>query len=156
MAYLQFFPDLWLVTERISYHPQRVSPTILSERSTYIHSRNNKDNKKINIIDTPGHADFGEVERVLCMADGVLLLIDAVEGPVPRTYDVHIYCNTDILLPREDATKTNEEVVWHDRHQFVQALSVSVYLVGRSVGIGICVCVHSQISISREDNVEPT
>ena len=41
---------------------------------------------KINIIDTPGHADFGgEVERVLQMADGVLLLVDAVEGPMPQT-----------------------------------------------------------------------
>ena len=41
---------------------------------------------KINIIDTPGHADFGgEVERVLNMADGVLLLVDACEGPMPQT-----------------------------------------------------------------------
>jgi GTP-binding protein len=41
---------------------------------------------KINIIDTPGHADFGgEVERVLNMADGCLLLVDAVEGPMPQT-----------------------------------------------------------------------
>src|SRR4026208_974905 len=41
---------------------------------------------KIIIIDTPGHADFsGEVERVLNMADGVLLLVDAVEGPMPQT-----------------------------------------------------------------------
>src|SRR5919202_1876221 len=41
---------------------------------------------KINIIDTPGHADFGgEVERVLGMADGCLLLVDAVEGPMPQT-----------------------------------------------------------------------
>ena len=41
---------------------------------------------KINIIDTPGHADFGgEVERVLNMADGVLLLVDSVEGPMPQT-----------------------------------------------------------------------
>ena len=41
---------------------------------------------KINIIDTPGHADFGgEVERVLTMADGVLLLVDAKEGPMPQT-----------------------------------------------------------------------
>src|SRR5689334_7616611 len=40
----------------------------------------------INIVDTPGHADFGgEVERVLGMVDGVLLLVDAVEGPMPQT-----------------------------------------------------------------------
>ncbi|MBE6913223.1 MAG: GTP-binding protein, partial [Ruminococcaceae bacterium] len=41
---------------------------------------------KINIIDTPGHADFGgEVERVLKMVDGVILLVDAAEGPMPQT-----------------------------------------------------------------------
>src|SRR4029077_9051496 len=41
---------------------------------------------KINIVDTPGHADFGgEVERTLRMADGVLLLVDAKEGPMPQT-----------------------------------------------------------------------
>lgn len=41
---------------------------------------------KINIIDTPGHSDFGgEVERVLNMADGVILLVDAFEGPMPQT-----------------------------------------------------------------------
>ena len=41
---------------------------------------------KINIIDTPGHADFGgEVERILNMADGALLLVDAQEGPMPQT-----------------------------------------------------------------------
>src|SRR6187200_3536568 len=41
---------------------------------------------KINIIDTPGHADFGgEVERILSMADGCLLLVDAFDGPMPQT-----------------------------------------------------------------------
>src|SRR5947209_1416200 len=44
------------------------------------------DGTKVNIIDTPGHADFGgEVERVLKMADGALLLVDAAEGPLPQT-----------------------------------------------------------------------
>ena len=44
------------------------------------------DDARINLIDTPGHADFGgEVERVLKMADGVLLLVDAFEGPMPQT-----------------------------------------------------------------------
>ena len=43
-------------------------------------------NHKINIVDTPGHADFGgEVERVLSMVDSVLLLVDAVDGPMPQT-----------------------------------------------------------------------
>ena len=44
------------------------------------------DNTRINIVDTPGHADFGgEVERILTMVDGVLLLVDAAEGPMPQT-----------------------------------------------------------------------
>ena len=59
------------------------------ERGITIFSKNasvHYKNTKINIIDTPGHADFGgEVERVLKMADGVLLLIDAKEGPMPQT-----------------------------------------------------------------------
>ena len=41
---------------------------------------------QINIIDTPGHSDFGgEVERILNMVDGVVLLVDAVDGPMPQT-----------------------------------------------------------------------
>ena len=59
------------------------------ERGITILSKNvsiNYKGKKINIIDTPGHADFGgEVERVLNMADGCLLLVDAFEGPMPQT-----------------------------------------------------------------------
>ncbi|NLT03922.1 MAG: translational GTPase TypA [Bacteroidales bacterium] len=59
------------------------------ERGITILSKNvsiNYNGVKINIIDTPGHADFGgEVERVLNMADGVLLLVDAFEGPMPQT-----------------------------------------------------------------------
>ena len=44
------------------------------------------DGYKINIVDTPGHADFGgEVERVLKMVNGVILLVDAAEGPMPQT-----------------------------------------------------------------------
>ncbi|MBQ1176606.1 MAG: translational GTPase TypA [Paludibacteraceae bacterium] len=59
------------------------------ERGITIVSKNvsiNYKGTKINIIDTPGHSDFGgEVERVLNMADGVLLLVDAFEGPMPQT-----------------------------------------------------------------------
>ncbi|MFV0305119.1 MAG: translational GTPase TypA [Moheibacter sp.] len=59
------------------------------ERGITIFSKNaavNYKDIKVNVIDTPGHADFGgEVERVLKMADGVLLLVDAFEGPMPQT-----------------------------------------------------------------------
>lgn len=59
------------------------------ERGITILSKNvsvNYKGVKVNVIDTPGHADFGgEVERVLKMADGVLLLVDAFEGPMPQT-----------------------------------------------------------------------
>ena len=55
--------------------------TILSKNTAVMH-----EGVKINILDTPGHADFGgEVERVLTMVDGVLLLVDAYEGPMPQT-----------------------------------------------------------------------
>ena len=55
--------------------------TILSKNTSVMHK-----GTKINILDTPGHADFGgEVERVLTMVDGVLLLVDAYEGPMPQT-----------------------------------------------------------------------
>src|SRR5262249_39051094 len=59
------------------------------ERGITILSKNTSvrwQNHKINIVDTPGHADFGgEVERILRMVDGVLILVDAAEGPMPQT-----------------------------------------------------------------------
>lgn len=60
--------------------------TILSKNCAINYTDSQGNDYKINIIDTPGHADFGgEVERVLKMADGVLLLVDAFEGPMPQT-----------------------------------------------------------------------
>ena len=59
--------------------------TILS-KNTAITWKNNEEQYRINIVDTPGHADFGgEVERILSMVDSVLLLVDAVDGPMPQT-----------------------------------------------------------------------
>ncbi len=55
--------------------------TIQAKNASYIYK-----NHKVNIVDTPGHSDFGgEVERILNMVDGVLLLVDASEGPLPQT-----------------------------------------------------------------------
>jgi GTP-binding protein len=60
--------------------------TILAKNTAVLHQMDNGDQVTINIIDTPGHADFGgEVERGLEMVDGVLLLVDASEGPLPQT-----------------------------------------------------------------------
>ena len=65
------------------------SGDIERERGITILAKNtalNYKGTKINIIDTPGHADFGgEVERILSMVDGVVLLVDAVEGCMPQT-----------------------------------------------------------------------
>jgi len=71
--------------------PERVmdSNDLERERGITILSKNTAvrwEDWRINIVDTPGHADFGgEVERVLSMVDGVLLLVDAVDGPMPQT-----------------------------------------------------------------------
>ena len=55
--------------------------TILSKNTAVMYG-----DTKINIVDTPGHADFGgEVERILKMVDGVVLVVDAFEGPMPQT-----------------------------------------------------------------------
>ena len=55
--------------------------TILAKNTSIVYN-----NYTINLVDTPGHADFGgEVERIVNMVDGVLLLVDAVEGPMPQT-----------------------------------------------------------------------
>lgn len=78
------FRDNQHVTERVMD-----SGDIEKERGITILAKNcavEYEDVHINIIDTPGHADFGgEVERVLSMVDGVLLLVDAVEGPMPQT-----------------------------------------------------------------------
>ncbi|MBT8225883.1 MAG: GTP-binding protein, partial [Dactylosporangium sp.] len=60
--------------------------TILAKNTAVRYARPEGDPVTINIVDTPGHADFGgEVERGLTMVDGVLLLVDASEGPLPQT-----------------------------------------------------------------------
>src|SRR5580704_1276315 len=60
--------------------------TILAKNVSIAYTGPDGTTTKINLIDTPGHADFGgEVERVLGMADGVFLLVDAAEGPMPQT-----------------------------------------------------------------------
>ena len=60
--------------------------TILSKNCAVTYQAADGQNYRINLIDTPGHADFGgEVERVLTMADGALLVVDAFEGPMPQT-----------------------------------------------------------------------
>ena len=65
--------------------------TILS-KNTAIDWNDGELDYHINIVDTPGHADFGgEVERILSMVDSVLLLVDAVDGPMPQTLSlIHI------------------------------------------------------------------
>ncbi len=78
------FRDNERLTERVmdSLDLERERGITIMAKNTAIHYRD----VKINIVDTPGHSDFGgEVERVLKMVDGVMLLVDASEGPLPQT-----------------------------------------------------------------------
>ncbi|MBQ2680666.1 MAG: GTP-binding protein, partial [Eggerthellaceae bacterium] len=87
--------DRLLYTAGVFRENQQVAERVLDsndqerERGITILSKNvsiTYKDVKINVIDTPGHADFGgEVERVLNMADGALLIVDAFEGPMPQT-----------------------------------------------------------------------
>ena len=83
--------------------------TILA-KNTSVHYKN----KKINIVDTPGHADFGgEVERILKMIDGVLLLVDAFEGPMPQTRFVlqkALSLNLNVIIVVNKVDKPNARV----------------------------------------------
>lgn len=78
------FRDRQIVPERVMDNNELERErgiTILSKNTSIFYN-----NIKINIVDTPGHADFGgEVERIVRMVDGVLLLVDAFEGPMPQT-----------------------------------------------------------------------
>src|SRR4026209_1040061 len=78
------FRDNQVVQERV-----RDSNPLERERGITILAKNTAAHwhgTKINIVDTPGHADFGgEVERILRMVDGVLLVVDAFDGPMPQT-----------------------------------------------------------------------
>lgn len=75
---------------------------------------------KINLIDTPGHADFGgEVERVLKMADGVLLLVDAFEGPMPQTRFVlekalHLHLKPIVVINKIDRPDNRPQEVLNE------------------------------------------
>ncbi len=100
---------------------------------------------KINIIDTPGHADFsGEVERVINMADGVLLVVDAAEGPLPQTQFVlqkTLEHNLKIIvvinkIDRKDARaaevlRETEELILHMAHHEGHLDFPVLYAVGR-------------------------
>ncbi|MFN8239605.1 MAG: translational GTPase TypA [Bacteroidales bacterium] len=104
------------------------------ERGITIVSKNvsvNYKGTKINIIDTPGHADFGgEVERVLKMADGVLLLVDAFEGPMPQTRFVlgkaiSLDLKPIVVVNKVDKENCRPEDVEHDIFDLMYNLNAS-------------------------------
>ncbi len=108
------FRDNEVVTERLMD-----SSELERERGITIRSKNGSfhyADHTINIIDTPGHADFGgEVERILQMADGALLLVDAQEGPMPQTYFVlkkALARNLPIILVVNKIDKPAARIHW--------------------------------------------
>ncbi len=93
-----------LVMDRNALERER-GITIMSKNTAIIYK-----GVKINIVDTPGHADFGgEVERVISMADGCLLLIDSVEGPMPQTIFVLRHALKRGLVPIVVINKTDRK-----------------------------------------------
>src|SRR5262249_25641010 len=83
---------------------EREKGITIMAKNTSIHYKD----VKINIVDTPGHADFGgEVERTLTLVDGVLLLVDAAEGPLPQTRFVLKKALEAWLTPVEVNTQTH-------------------------------------------------
>ncbi|MDP4268070.1 MAG: translational GTPase TypA [Bacteroidota bacterium] len=100
--------------------------TILS-KNVSVHYKNTK----INIIDTPGHADFGgEVERVLNMADGVLLLVDAFEGPMPQTRFVlqkaiELNLKPIVIINKVDKPNCRPDLVHEDVFELMFNLNAS-------------------------------
>jgi GTP-binding protein len=108
------FRDNQVVAERLMD-----SSDLEKERGITISSKNGSFHYRghmINIIDTPGHADFGgQVERVLKMADGVLLLVDAAEGPMPQTYFVlkkALALNLAVIVVINKIDKPSARPIW--------------------------------------------
>ena len=93
---------------------------------------------KINIIDTPGHADFGgEVERVLNMADGVLLVVDAFEGPMPQTRFVlekaiKLGLKPIVVINKVDKPNCNPEEVHEAVFDLMFSLDATEDQIGRA------------------------
>lgn len=108
-------------------------------------------NTKINIIDTPGHADFGgEVERILSMVDGVVLLVDAAEGPMPQTKFVlgkalKLGLKPIVVINKIDRSDARENEVLDEIFELFMALDANneqldfpiIYASGRS-GWAVC------------------
>lgn len=108
------FRDNQVVAERLmdSMDLEKERGITISAKNGSFHYRGHL----INIIDTPGHADFGgQVERVLKMADGVLLLVDAAEGPMPQTYFVlkkALALNLSVIVVINKIDKPSARPVW--------------------------------------------
>ncbi|HEY3285806.1 MAG TPA: translational GTPase TypA [Gemmatimonadaceae bacterium] len=114
------FRENQVVAERVmdSNPLERERGITILAKNTSIHWKDTK----INVVDTPGHADFGgEVERILRMVDGVLLVVDAFDGPMPQTRFVLrkalalgrqvIVCINKIDRPGADPMRVHEEVL---------------------------------------------
>ncbi len=121
--------------------------TILAKTTTvYYKNPENDSTLKINVIDTPGHADFGgEVERVLSMVDGVVLLVDSSEGPMPQTKFVlskalKLGLKPIVIINKIDRQDAREKEVLNEIYELFFALDANeeqidfpvLYASGRS------------------------
>src|SRR5438552_10376968 len=116
------------VVDRVmdSYDQERERGITILAKAASVHWKG----VKINLVDTPGHADFGgEVERALAMVDGVLLLVDAAEGPLPQTrYVLSKAVAADlpavVVLNKVDRSDARSEEVLDEIYQLFMDLEV--------------------------------
>jgi GTP-binding protein len=112
--------------------------TILAKNTSVRHA-----GVTINIIDTPGHADFGgEVERVLNMADGCLLLVDAAEGPMPQTRFVlrkafEVGLRIIVVINKVDRKNADPQQALHGVHDLFLELAPVVYAIAKDGRAGL-------------------
>src|SRR3990170_397284 len=121
-------PDHGVAVDRVmdSNDQERERGITILAKSASVHWKG----VKINIVDTPGHADFGgEVERALAMVDGILLLVDAAEGPLPQTrYVLSKAIAADlpaiVVLNKVDRADSRPEAVLDEIYQLFLDLEV--------------------------------
>lgn len=161
----QIFRENQQVAERVmdSNDLERERGITILSKNTAISIQDPESGKmvKINIVDTPGHADFGgEVERVMNMVDGVLILVDAVEGPMPQTRFVlkkalELGHQAIVVINKMDRRDADPEKVLNDTFDLFIELGATDEQAGFSVVYANAITGQAGLTPDLEENLQP-